>query len=134
MPRVGVTQSVRKGASTLSSHPNAMLILKLTPDGLARKTYRAILAECGIVDVDDDVKIGGLDYHHKVMESDYDEDWQLSAAEGQIVFHDFLTYGYGEQVTWAELVARHDALEEWAKGVCGRHSCSYEIVVGANYW
>jgi len=42
----------------MSCHPNAMLILALTPDGLARKTYRAILEDAKI-DSDGSFNIGG---------------------------------------------------------------------------
>ena len=68
----------------MSCHPNAMLILALTPDGLARKTYRAIPEDAGI-DSDGSFKIGGKFYHqHGVMEDDYDEVNQLGLPEGTI--------------------------------------------------
>ena len=68
------------------------------------------------------------------MENDYDDSNQLSAKEGDIVLYDLVTYGYGEMVTWEKLEAQKQVLEEWAKGVCERHKCSYQIFVGANYW
>jgi hypothetical protein len=117
----------------MSTHPNAMLILALTPDDLARKTYRAILEEAGITE-DDQIKVGGDDYSIQVMEEAYDESNQLAAKEGDIVLHDLVTYGYGETITWEKLEAQKRALEEWAKEVCERHKCSYQICVGANYW
>lgn len=117
----------------MSTHPNAMLILALTPDGLARKTYRAILEEAGVED-DDQIKVGDDDYSVQVMEEDYDESQQLAAKEGDIVLYDLVTYGYGETITWEKLAAQKQALEEWAKGVCERHQCSFQIYVGANYW
>lgn len=117
----------------MSIHPNTMLLLALTPNDLARKTYRDILAEAG-VDDDTDITIGGEGYHHQVMEEDYDEGAQIQAREGDIVLWDLVTYGYGERITWAKLEAQKAALEEWAKGVCERHKCGYEIFVTANYW
>ncbi len=117
----------------MSIHPNAMLLLTLTPDDLARKTYRAILSETGS-DEDDDIKIGDDTYHHRVMEEDYYESSQISAKEGDIVLWDLVTYGYGETITWAKLEAQKNALEEWARGICERHHCKAEIFVGANYW
>ena len=121
----------------MSSHPNVILMVLLTPDDLARKTYRAILEENGI-DPDDsmdpDVKIGGQDYNHFVAESDYEDDYQISCREGDLVFFDLVTYGYGEVISWANLEAQKNALEEWAKGICERHKCSYRIEVTANYW
>lgn len=118
----------------MSTHPNAMLLLTLTPDDLARKTYRAIMAEFGVEDEDHDFKIGDVNYHHQVMEEDYDDGHQITAKPGDIVLWDLVTYGYGQRIAWAKLEAQKDALEEWAKGVCERHKCSYEIFVGANYW
>ena len=118
----------------MSCHPNAMLILALTPDGLARKTYRAILEDARI-DSDGSFKIGGKYYHqHGVMEDDYDEVNQLGLPEGTIYVLSLVTYGYGETIKWADLEAQKVALEEWAKAVCEKHNCSAEILVSANYW
>jgi len=123
----------------MSTHPNALLILTLTPHGLARKTMRDILVECGL-NVDDsyererDVKIDGVDYHHKIMESTYDEGWQISSKEGDLLFFDLITYGYGEKIPWNKLNEQKDSLETWARGICERHHCDYEISISANYW
>lgn len=117
----------------MGSHPNAILMLVLTPDDAARKTHRAIVAECG-VDDDEDIKIGEHGYSHRVMESDYDENWQISAEEGDIVLHDFLTYGYGENVEWSKVEERKAALAEWATGICERHRCTHKIYITANHW
>lgn len=117
----------------MSTHPNAILLLTLTPQDLARKTMAAILAETN-TGTDDDVKIGSEKYHHAVMESDYNDSWQISSKEGDLLFFDLVTYGYGEQVSWEKLVAQARELEEWAKGICERHHCTYKLSVTANYW
>ncbi len=117
----------------MSIHPNAMLLLALTPDDLARKTYRAILAEAGVED-EEGIKISGETYHHCVMEEDYNEDNQISAKEGDIVLWNLVTYGYGETITWAKLEAQKQALEVWAEDICERYKCNFEIFVSANYW
>lgn len=117
----------------MSTHPNAMLILVLTPDDLARKTYCAILGEAESGNYYP-IKIGDDEYSIRVMEDSYDKNNQLAAEIGDIVLHDLVTYGYGEKVAWDKLAAQKQALEEWAKGVCERHKCSYQIYVGANYW
>jgi hypothetical protein len=106
----------------------------LTPDDLARKTHRAIMVDAGIKDPDDHIKIGAHDYTHEVMETDYEDEVQISAPEGSIVFLDYVTYGYGETVEWDALQAQKDELEAWATGICERHKCSYKIYVTANYW
>jgi hypothetical protein len=118
----------------MSTHPNAILLLTLTPDDAARKTYRAILADAGVMDPSDDIKIGGENYHHEVMEDTYNESWQIAAQEGDLIFFDLVTYGYGEQIAWDKLEAQKNALEAWAKEVCEKHRCSYKISVTANYW
>lgn len=118
----------------MSTHPNAILLLALTPDGLSRKTHAAIMKEVGIEDDDDNIEIAGTDYNHRVMEEGYDEDFQISAKEGNIVLWDLVTYGYGEVIEWSALEKQKTALEEWAQGVCGRHACSYKIFITANYW
>lgn len=119
----------------MSTHPNAMLLLALTPDDLARKTYRAILEEAGVEADGGSFQIGGESYHHHgVMESDYDEGDQISLPEGTIYLMDLVTYGYGEKIAWDKLESQKSALEEWARGICERHHCKAEIFIGANYW
>jgi hypothetical protein len=115
----------------MSTHPNVLLILKLTPDNLTRKTYRDILTDN---DAEDDIAIGDTEYHCKVMEDDYDDSYQISANEGDIIVFDLVTYGYGESITFDELTKKKDELEAWAKITCKKHNCSYGISVSANYW
>ena len=119
----------------MSTHPNAILMAVLTPDNLARKTYRDILTES---DHDEtDIRLGGEngnEYHTLVMESEYDDDYQITANEGDIVVFDMVTYGYGDTITWDRLEEQKNQLEEWAKDICKRHHCSYQLVVTANYW
>jgi hypothetical protein len=118
----------------MSTHPNAMLILALTPDDLARKTYRAILADAGIEDGDAFV-IGEESYHmHGVMESDYHESNQLALPEGTIYVFAHVTYGYGDKITWDELEVRKNALLEWGARMGEKFHCKAEIIVSANYW
>ena len=117
----------------MSTHPNAILLLTLKPDDLARKTYRAILDEAGIRD-GDSLKIGGQPYHIDVMESGYSEDYQISADEGDIIVWCMATYGYGETIEWEKLVAIKAALDSWAAGICERHKCTPKFFMTANYW
>jgi hypothetical protein len=118
----------------MSTHPNTILLLIVKPDGLTRRTLRDILAE---TDTDQDdlyIKINGEDYRALVMEDGYNDDYQITAEEGDIVFFDFVTYGYGDVIEWDKLEKRKSDLEEWAIGICERHNCTYKIVVTANYW
>lgn len=117
----------------MGTHPNAILAVALKPDAGSRKTHRAIMEEAGL-DMDADIKIGGFDYHVEVMETDYDEGYQLAADEGDIVLFDMVTYGYGETIAWDEMVKRQAALKEWADGICERHKCTAKFFVTANYW
>ena len=93
----------------MGTHPNAVLLLTLTPDDLPRKTWRYILQEAkvfewendGVIDEEGDIKIGDSDYHQMCMKSDYDEGMQISAKEGDIVLLDMVTYGYGDLIEWS---------------------------------
>ena len=121
----------------MGTHPNAILLLTLTPDDLARKTYRAILADAGVKDEGEDtdaIKINGEDYHHEVMEDDYADGYQISAPEGSIILFGMVTYGYGEKITWDKLEKQKMELEAWAKDICARFHCAYTIEITANYW
>ena len=110
-----------------------MAVLK--PDGLARKTMRAIYEAEGIKDPEmNDVKIGEKEYNHIIMESDYNEGYQISADEGDLVFFDYVTYGYGDVVTWSDLEKQKNELEAWAKATAEKNECKYEIRITANYW
>lgn len=80
------------------------------------------------------VKIGAHDYSALVMESDYDEGMQVGAPEGDLVFHDLVTYGYGEVISWADLLQRQQALAAWAERTAAEHHCAWSIFVSANYW
>jgi len=126
----------------MSTHPNAVLLLTLTPDDLSRKTWKNILEESkvwkyqeeGVIDFEGQIKIGDNEYIHEVMESNYNEGMQISASEGDIIVFDMVTYGYGEVVEWDKLVKQKEELEEWAKIMCKKFNCNYKIFVTANYW
>jgi len=126
----------------MSMHPNAILLLTLTPDSLSRKTWKNILKESkvwewdnpGVIDEEGQIKIGSNEYMHDVMESDYYEDMQISAKEGDIIVYDTVTYGYGEVIEWDKLEAQKNELEVWAKIMCEKFHCSYKIFITANYW
>jgi hypothetical protein len=117
----------------MSIHPNVILMAVLTPDNLSRKTMRDILAEHkqGVLYR---IVIAGTEYDTLVMESDYDEGWQISAKAGDLVFFDLVTYGYGETIAWDKLESQKKELEAWALETCKKHHCSYEIKITANYW
>src|SRR3990167_9446580 len=107
----------------MSTHPNVILMAVLTPQGLARQTMKAILHVDYSHDAAPQVTISGEDYDALVMESDYDESLQISAKEGDLVFYDLVTYGFGEVVTWASLEAPKTALG----GVGERDECSARL-------
>ncbi len=115
----------------MSTHPNAILLLRLTPDGLSRKTMKDI---CGDLGDDDNIKIGGDEYHRKILEESYDESWQVGGKEGDLLFFDMVTYGYGEEIEWDRLESQKKKLEKFAIDVCDKHHCSYKILMIANYW
>ena len=118
----------------MSTHPNVLLILHLTPDDLARKTFREIMNEANATESDARIKIGSKEYNALIMEGDYHDDWQISSREGDILVFDLVTYGYGETIDWEALSKQKEELENWAQTVCKEHSCTFRISVGANYW
>lgn len=117
----------------MSTHPNTILLLTLTPDNMSRKTYRDILRDSN-TKAGDNIKIGDVGYSHQIMEDEYDSGYQISAQEGDIVIFDMITYGYGEVIEWNELEKRKNELEKWAKNICDKFKCNYKIFVTANYW
>jgi hypothetical protein len=121
----------------MSTHPNVILMAVFTPDDLPMKTHRAIMADVPNpyeYDLEGlQVEVGSEKYYVKCCEG-YDEDNQISARPGEIIAHSLITYGYGEFVTWDKLAGLKNDLEAWAKGICEKHKCSFEIRVLANYW
>lgn len=124
----------------MSVHPNTLLIAVLTPDDLPSKTYRAICADVDpSYDPDDldeveEVEIGECTYSVSLWDKDYDEDLEVSAPRGSIVLYGFATYGFGEKIEWAKLVALKDALDARVQELCAAHRCTAQIYVSANYW
>lgn len=129
----------------MGAHPNVLLIAVIKPDETSRKTMRAILGEAGDAENDgviclpggtasDSKKTGEVNLYHLVMEGSYDDGWQIEAKEGDLIFFEMVTYGYGEFLTWADLERRKTILDEWCRGICERHKCAYEIRVSANHW
>lgn len=120
----------------MSTHPNAILVLALTPDDLARKTYRAICADNDVNPYEESpsIDVAGNNYTIVVMEEPYLEGLQISGLVGDIILYDMVTYGYGKTITWQDLQAAKDALEAWAKKTCEKHKCGYRFYVTANYW
>lgn len=126
----------------MSVHPNAILLLTLTPDDLPMKTWRQILNEAkvykwnepGVIDEEGQIKIGSYEYYHLVMQDEYNEEFQVSAKEGDIVLLDMVTYGFGDAIEWSKLEQQKNELEAWAKDICRNFHCSYKIFITANYW
>jgi len=79
---------------------------------------------------DDEICIGDASYNTLVMEDDYDDGWQISGEEGDLIIFDLVTYGYGEEISWKDLQSKVDSLETWAI----QHSLNYRISISANYW
>jgi hypothetical protein len=111
-----------------------MILGVLVPDDLTRKTFRAIVDEAGGGEDGYPIKIGERSYGLRVMEDSYDSEYQISAPEGSIVAHGYLTYGYGETLPWEKVEQAKAELEEWLRGIAERHKCSYSIRLTANYW
>ena len=116
----------------MSTHPNVILMAVLTPDDLSRKTMRMIKEKYQVKEVY--IKIGEEDYYYIIMESEYEEGHQISAKEGDLIFFNLVTYGYGDTILWDKIEAQKKELEKWAKETCREFHCSYEIRISANYW
>jgi hypothetical protein len=118
----------------MSAHPNTMLILALTPDDLPMKTYRELCEEFKVKE-GGEFKIGGEDYlHHGVMEDTFCNNYSLALPVGTIYLFDYVTYGYGEKITFVELFKQKESLAGWAMDVCEKFHCTFEIFVSANKW
>lgn len=118
----------------MSMHPNVILMVAIKPDDLSRKTFRAIVGENYDPDEGGTVTIGGEDYNAIIMEDEYYEGFQVSADEGDLVFLNMVTYGYGKRISWTDLEAKKRDLEAWAEDICKKHHASYVISVTANHW
>lgn len=123
----------------MSAHPNVILMAVLTTNNTSRKTLREILAKAHPGEEPDapnydTIMMGGNRYRAIVMEATYDDNWQIKAKEGDIVFFNMVTYGYGDVIEWDKLEQRHWELDAWASTACKTHDCTYHIDVTANHW
>lgn len=59
---------------------------------------------------EDQLAIGERVYHTLVMEDNYDEGWQISGSEGDLIIFDLVTYGYGKDIKWGDLQDRVNSL------------------------
>lgn len=116
----------------MSTHPNVILMAVFTPDGLTRKTLSSIKHDSIISD--GNIEINGDTYFDTIMEDDYDDNFQISASEGDIVIHNHITYGYGEFISWDDAEKKKKVLEAWAIPLAKKHNCKVEIRLSANYW
>lgn len=142
----------------MSTHPNVILKCSIKAEGTTRKLLRDLLTQNRVdtsdnqlplmtdckgkvmisrdgtemrqLRTDSEIAIGDFVYDTLIMESEYDEGMQISGQEGDLIIYDFVTYGYGEDVSWRELSLRVKQLTEWADS----QSLEYEISVSANYW
>ena len=106
----------------------------LSPQGLARKTMKDILGYDYSRDDIGEIKIGNYKYSPIVMEEDYDECLQIKAREGDLVFYNLITYGYGETISWEDLEKAKNDLGKWGEKMCKKYNCNMKIEVSANYW
>lgn len=121
----------------MSTHPNVIIMVVLTPNNTTRKTLRAIVEHYEKEHIDSEagyIRIAGDDYNYIIMEDDYHEGYQISAKEGDIVFFDMVTYGYGEVISWEDLSTAKDKMSTWAEDVCSLFDCTSSIKITANYW
>lgn len=142
----------------MSQHPNVIVKCTVKPDGATRKLLRDLLARNreeipddnlpfmfdihGEVIInrrkekirqirdEDQLAIGSLIYHTLVMEDDYNESWQISGQEGDLIIFNLVTYGYGEEIDWDKLQIIVSEIDQWA----GKNSLVYRLSVTANYW
>ena len=142
----------------MSTHPNVILKCTVKPEGTTRKLLRDLLAQNReeIPDTNlpfmldskgqtiinrngypvrisrDGLTIGSHSYHTLVMESDYDEGWQISGEEGDLIIFGLVTYGYGEEISWEDLAKRVGDIQSWA--LQPQRNLTVKISVTANYW
>jgi hypothetical protein len=117
----------------MSTHPNIILMAEFVPDDLSRKTMKNILKDSN-ADKHGFFRVGESEYSGLVMEDEYEEEYQISSSPGNLIFHAFVTYGYGEKISWEKLTLEKEVLDKWAKEMAEKHHASYKIFVGANYW
>lgn len=144
----------------MSTHPNVILKCTVKAEGTTRKLLRKLLSQNReeIPDSnlppmlntkgekvtnrfggyilesrsEDQLIIGNHAYYTIVMEEGYDESWQISGEEGDLIIFDLVTYGYGEDISWDDLNKRVEDIKSWAYQPS--RNLEYTISVSANYW
>ena len=127
----------------MSRHPNAVLLLTLTPNEISNMSYdEAIIHSKNVYNdileftntgEEDQVKINDKGYTILVMDDDYHEPYHISATLGDTVVFGYLSYGYGDVMKWCNVENMKNELETWGKSICEKFNCTYEINITANY-
>jgi hypothetical protein len=115
-------------------HPNAILMAIIKSDNITRETLRDVFSEYFIFEEEDDVEICGWNYSLTIMEKDYDKEYQILAGKGDVVIHDFISFGRGNKERWEEVERRKKNLEDWCNKICEKYCGTFEIFIGANNW
>lgn len=122
----------------MSSRPNTLLLCEFTPLGNPEETFKRMLAWLGVTEADEVyLQVGVENRHYSLLflrDEDYSDDMQIGAKEGDIIFHTFLTYGYGEKLDLDELHAIVSELRAWAEIQATDFNCSFAIYLSANFW
>lgn len=119
----------------MSSHPNTILIASIRPpSGQPDEFLTALDPEWesnGSIQLDQ-LRLGH-DGHYSVVVN-VDQDQGIFPAEDSFVVYDYLTYGWGDEITLNEFDAKVANFKTLVQNFCNLHRCTYSISLSANFW
>lgn len=121
----------------MSTHPNAILMMVYEHENAAEifdgefdgTAYAKKYGAGGI-----DIEIEDEYFNVMLMDSDYDASMQIEAPEGSLVINKFLTYGYGDTITWARAQELQNILQKFGEALVEKHGGKISCHITANYW
>lgn len=119
----------------MSSRPNTILVASIRPpSGQPDEFLTTVDPEWeanGSIQLDQ-LKLG-YDRHYSVVVG-ANQDQGIYPAEGSFAVYDYLTYGWGDELTLSEFDAKVANFKRLVQNFCDLHSCTYSISLSANFW
>lgn len=107
----------------MSSHPNVYLAASICPpEGKSDEDF---------VNEDGELEIENAVYSINTYQSD---DTGIPVFEGNVTAYIYITYGWGEFVDLDEFDVQKSMFEGYIKKFCTEHSCTYKLLVGADFY
>lgn len=119
----------------MGHHPNTILVASIwSPSDQPDEFLTALDPEWesnGSIQLDQ-LKLGHDGHYSVVVNADPDQG--IYPAEGSFAVYDYLTYGWGDEISLDEFDSKVANFKFLVQNFCDLHGCTYSISLSANFW